>query len=157
VTDKPRQGRARKKIPVAEMAAILAYADIHDDSAAAKRFNVGTKTIGRRRKAAAEGREPDLAELVQAAKTKAAQRHGDLLASAMEASLKRIIKLVPKATIAEAIQAAEALGGLKIQRDWFDGDATTPGTEAGRKNSAARAPAGRDSGTPGPSSDAPVH
>ena len=155
MTDKPRQCRARKKIPVAEMAAILAYADLHDDAKAAKRFNVGTKTIGRRRKSAADGREPDLAELVQAAKTKAAQRHGDLLETALEAALKRIVKLAPKASMTEAIAAAEALGSIRVERDMFgDGDASTAHN---RKDSAARAAARSAGGAESPTPDSPVH
>jgi len=137
------------------MAAILAYADLHDDAAAAKRFRCSTKTISRRRKAAGDGREPDLAQLVQAAKTKAAERHGDLLESALEATLKRIVKLAPKATMTEAVQAAEALGSIRIERDLFGGgDASTAHS---RKDSAARAAARSAGGAESPSADSPVH
>lgn len=139
------------------MAAILAFADLNSDPEAAKRFNCGTKTIRERRKAAATGKEPDLAALVQAEKDRAAQKHGDAVDAALEAMLKRLLELAPTASIGDAITAAEALGGLKIQRDWFDGDATAPGAQAGRKDPAARALAGRGSGAESSTAVPPVH
>jgi transposase len=153
-TDKTSAGRPRKRISVAEMAAIIAYADLHKDADAAKRFRVAAKTIQRYRKDIREGRAPELAELVAQAKAKAAAKHGDLLDEALELALKRITKLLPKASMKEALEAVQVLGDLKIQRDVFGNE----GSKAGSARSAAsKAEGGASSDASKPPAEGGVH
>lgn len=158
---KPRGERPPKKIGLLEQSSILAYGDLRTDLDAAKRFKVSPRTIARWRRELRRGQLPELAELVTQAKLKAAEKHGDLLDSGFEAAVTRIKRLLPKATIEEAIKAAETLGDLKITRDMFGGGHASPATAG--KDQAVRASAGRDGraeagGSAGrPESDTPVH
>lgn len=155
MTDKPRRGQQGRKLSNIELATILAFAKLNGNDKASKRFKLALRSIERHWSRVRNGRAPELAALVEEAASETVRKQADLLSETLEKTLKRIQKLLPSASITECTKVAETLGDLTIQRDFIgDGHA---GTTAGRKDQAARAPAGRDSGAPSASTDTPVH
>ena len=157
MTDKPRRGQQGRKIPADELAAILAFAKLNGRAKAAKRFAIADTTLKRHLAACNKGRTPELAQLVTQKLSEAAQRNADLLETAWEAAINRTLKLLPKATMAEALQAVEALGDVRLQRDYFGDGAGNARASGTGKDQATRTPAGRDGGAPSATPDSPVH
>lgn len=157
MTDKPRRGQQGRKIPPDELAIILAFAKLNGRAKAAKRFGIADTTLKRHLASVHKGRAPELAQLVTEKLEEASRKNADLLEAAWESALNRTLKLMPKASMAEALQAVEALGDVRFQRNYFgDGadDARTPGTG---KDQAPRTLSGRALEAPGASTDNPVH
>ncbi len=87
---------------------------------ACKRFGVADRTIRRYRAKVEAGDWPEVAALLKTMRQEALERCTDLLTEAYEVALRRIIQLVPNATIDQAIKAGEMCGQMKITRDALD-------------------------------------
>lgn len=140
--DPKRKGQQGRRLRDDELPTILAFAKLHGNRAAAKRFKLAVRTIERHNGRLAKGATPELAGLVAQKVAEAAQKHADLLEKTLEAALQRTLKLMPKASITEALQAVETLSDTKLQRDMFGGNHA--GASAARKDQTTRAPAGGD-------------
>lgn len=130
-----RKRKSSPKRPSPErMAEILSIVDIEPPNKIADKYGVSERTIWRWKAAMAKGELPDVARLVSKLKSAAAQACKDLLTSTFDASLRRIGAQLPRASISEAIKAAEMCGDLLITRKVLnvEGDPegeTAPGNE----------------------------
>jgi hypothetical protein len=160
--DPKRKGQQGRRLREGELPVILAFAKLHGNREAAKKFKLAVRTIERHNGRLAKGADPELAGLVAEKVAQAAEKNADLLEKTLEAALQRTLKLLPKATIAESLEAVGTLSDVKAQRDFFGGDAHA-GPANARKDQAARATPSGDaraalgSAGAGSANDPPVH
>jgi hypothetical protein len=130
----PKQGRPPKSVDQAEVAAILAFAALHTDEAAAKQYRVSVRTIQRWKLAVKEGNRPEVAELVAQNKRTALEAHSDLLDETFEVALKALQdKLKDPAagnTLRQVAGALKIAGELKLQRDFLRDDDDSAGVHS---------------------------
>lgn len=161
-SDTKRKGQQGRRLREGELPTILAFAKLHGNREAAKKFKLAVRTIERHNGRLAKGADPDLAAAVAEKLAVAAQKHADLLESTLEAALQRTLKLMPKASMSEALQAVETLSDTKLARDMFGGGSHAGSGPGTRKDQADRAPAGGApraavGGASQPSDSEPVH
>lgn len=117
-----KRKRPPKAVSTEEMAAILAYSDIHGAKAASVKFSISERTIHRRRAEIRSGEAVGLAALVMQTKGEAAARCGDLLTDVLEDSLRHLQELMPTADVDQTISAVQMLGELDIAKKAIIGD-----------------------------------
>lgn len=123
---KPRRGRRPKVVEPNEIAAILAYASLHDDKAAAGQFKVSPRTIQRWRSALRAGSLPEVAKLVATQRTEAIERNQDLLVETLDKFLRQLQTKVEGFTNEELIDGCKMLGELRQGRDFLNEDVDGP-------------------------------
>ena len=151
-----KKTRPPKTIPVEEVAAVLACAELHTDKVAAQQFNVSERTIQRRRREMLSGDCPELASLVAAKRREATKRCQDLLTETFEHSLKRLQQVLPAAECRDVVGAVKILGELQIVKKSLGvEDDEQPGATEQSEPSAQDA-GGTRAGSTGVSSPAPI-
>jgi hypothetical protein len=127
---KPR--RPSPKRPSDErLAEILTFEATETVEKTAAKFGMSERSIWRWKAMVGRGELPEVAALVRQIKSSAVQRCKDLLTEAYEASLRRMIALLPDSTIEQAIKAGEMCGGLKITKDALGGEPDSPTESSG--------------------------
>jgi hypothetical protein len=167
-----KPSRRTRRVDDATMATALAYAELHDDKAASKKFGIAIRTLQRRRADVKAGKADGLAELVADQKQVAVERCADLLTETFELGLRKLSALLtepdddeeddgaPGSPVAarkskkrritprEVIGAVKILGELRMTRNMLnegddDDDGEQPGTD--RKGARTSAPPGAGS------------
>lgn len=153
-----RKKRPPKAIPAAELATILAYADLHSDKAASAQFGVSCRTLQRHRARLRAGARPELAALVDENKREATSRCQDLLLGVYErglAALARRIDDTDKDTRMrdrDLVGAIHILGNQLVTRNVLIADDLPAGHD---REGAPAAGAGPASPGPAPGSSRP--
>lgn len=143
-----RRKRPPKRIPLEELASILAFADLESDKAAAERFSVSERTLQRYRAEVRAGRNPKLAELVEQRKRQTTERCADLLVSVYEKGLTALGRRIEDAAAEsrmkdrDLVGAIHILGNQLVTRNVLTGDEQQP-PGGDRASASAAAPAAR--------------
>jgi hypothetical protein len=128
---KTKHGNQGKTLPCEKVALILSVAAKDGVPEAVAKYGVAERTIRRWRAKVESGKWPEVAELVTAFRREAVERCKDLLTEAYEISLRRLVSLMPTATIEQAIKASEMCGGLKLTKDALGGEPDGPAQTGG--------------------------
>lgn len=139
-----KQGRPPRSVDTTEVAAILAFADLHTDEAAAKQYRISVRSIQRWKLAVHKGDRPGVAELVAENKRVVLEKNSDLLDETFEVALTALQEKLkdPNAgnTLRQVAGALKIAGELKLQRDFLrdddDNSAGVHSSSAGAEKSA---------------------
>lgn len=124
MAEKPKRKRKRqppKGIDEAELAIILSHAATFGANATSKQFSVSVRTIQRWQKRIKDGQIPEVAERVATEHKAAVSRSRDKLHLCLDKLLDRVMELTPEASLSEAIEATDKIGGLMVTRQAFGG------------------------------------
>jgi transposase-like protein len=152
--------RSPKEFSDDEKAAILAEANRTSGAAAAKKYQLATRTIERWRAQMRQGLLPEVARQIAAQQRELVQRSTDKLLLTQDALLDRMLDLAPTMTTKEVSGALETVGELVLARKvlTFDAEGRPENPDASEEaGSDAGATRGASSTATGSSEPRPVH
>jgi len=137
---KTRKKRSPNKSSIddAELAIILSHAETFGAGETAKQFGLSRRTVCRYQAKLKSGKCPEVAQKVATERQAAVTRSRDKLHLCLDKLLDRVMQLAPDASMTEAIEATDKIGGLMVTRQAFGGTddaesgsgADSPNTEA---------------------------
>jgi hypothetical protein len=147
--------KKRKRVPAknktavdeAELAIILSHAATFGAKATSKQFGLSVRTIQRHQARLTKGEAPNLAARVAVEHKAAVERSRDKLHLCLDKLLDRVMELAPNATMGQAIEATDKIGGLMVTRQAFGGtNDAQPGVGANSADKPTQDPSGTGEG-----------